>query len=67
MVLKTEEVSKDPSSGVFEATAPSGATRIELSSGVKFTLPDKTVAKIFAVSIFITAIIPIMKLMHILG
>lgn len=47
MVLKTEEVSKDPSSGVFEATAPSGATRIELSSGVKFTLPDKTVAKDF--------------------
>lgn len=46
-VLKTEEVSKDPSSGVFEATAPSGATRIELSSGVKFTLPDKTVAKDF--------------------
>lgn len=46
-VLKTEKVSKDPSSGVFEATAPSGATRIELSSGVKFTLPDKTVAKDF--------------------
>lgn len=44
-VLKTEKVSKDPSSGVFEATAPSGATRIELSSGVNFTLPDKTVAK----------------------
>lgn len=44
-VLKTEEVSKDPSSGVFEATAPSGATRIELSSGVNFTLPEKTVAK----------------------
>lgn len=43
-VLKTEEVSKDPSSGVFEATAPSGATRIELSSGVNFTLPEKTVA-----------------------
>lgn len=32
------------SSGVFETTAPSGATRIELSSGVKFTLPEKTVA-----------------------
>lgn len=44
-VLKTEEVSKDPSSGVFEATAPSGATKIELSSGVNFTLPEKTVAK----------------------
>lgn len=43
-VLKTENVSKDPSSGVFEATAPSGATRIELSSGVNFTLPEKTVA-----------------------
>ena len=43
-VLKTEKVSKDPSSRVFEATAPSGATKIELSSGVKFTLPDKTVA-----------------------
>lgn len=44
-VLKTEKVSKDPSSGVFKTIAPSGATRIELSSGVKFTLPDKTVAK----------------------
>lgn len=44
-VLKTEKVSKDPSSGVFEATAPSGATKIELSSGVNFTLPEKTVAK----------------------
>lgn len=43
-VLKTEKVSKDPSSGVFEATAQSGATRIELSSGVNFTLPEKTVA-----------------------
>lgn len=46
-VLETEKVSKDPSSGVFEATAPSGATKIELSSGVNFTLPDKTVAKDF--------------------
>lgn len=46
-VLQTEKVSKDPSSGVFEATAPSGATKIELSSGVNFTLPDKTVAKDF--------------------
>lgn len=46
-VLKKEKVSKDPSSGVFEATAPSGATKIELSSGVNFTLPDKTVAKDF--------------------
>lgn len=45
-VLDTGTVSKN-SSGVFEATAPSGATRIELSSGVKFTLPDKTVAKDF--------------------
>lgn len=43
-VLKTEQVSKDPSSEVFEATAPSGATKIELSSGVNFTLPEKTVA-----------------------
>lgn len=43
-VLSTGNVSKDPSSGVFETTAPSGATRIELSSGVKFTLPEKTVA-----------------------
>lgn len=42
-VLKTGTVSKN-SSGVFETTAPSGATRIELSSGVKFTLPEKTVA-----------------------
>lgn len=44
-VLKTEKVSKDPSSGVFETTAPSGATKIELSYGVNFTLPEKTVAK----------------------
>lgn len=43
-VLKTEKVSKN-SSGVFETTAPSGATKIELSSGVNFTLPEKTVAK----------------------
>lgn len=42
-VLKTGTVSKN-SLGVFETTAPSGATRIELSSGVKFTLPEKTVA-----------------------
>lgn len=46
-VLKTEKVRKDPSSGVFEATAPSGATKIELSSGVNFTLPKTTVAKDF--------------------
>lgn len=44
MVLDTGTVSKN-SSGVFEATAPSGATRIELSSGVNFTLPKTTVAK----------------------
>lgn len=43
-VLKTEKVSKDPSSGVFKTIAPSGATKIELSSGVNFTLPEKTVA-----------------------
>lgn len=42
-VLSTGTVSKN-SSGVFETTAPPGATRIELSSGVKFTLPAKTVA-----------------------
>lgn len=46
-VLKTEKVSKDPSSGVFKTIAPSGATRIELSSGVNFTLPKTTVAKDF--------------------
>lgn len=45
-VLKTGTVNKN-SSGVFETTAPSGATRIELSSGVKFTLPEKTVASGF--------------------
>lgn len=44
MVLQTEKVSKDPSSGVFKTIAPSGATKIELSSGVNFTLPEKTVA-----------------------
>jgi hypothetical protein len=43
-VLSTGTVSKN-SSGVFETTAPSGATKIELSSGVNFTLPEKTVAK----------------------
>ncbi len=42
-VLSKGTVSKN-SSGVFETTAPSGATRIELSSGVNFTLPEKTVA-----------------------
>lgn len=42
-VLSKGTVSKI-SSGVFETTAPPDATRIELSSGVKFTLPDKTVA-----------------------
>lgn len=45
-VLSTGTVSKK-SSGVFETTAPSGATKIELSSGVKFTLPEKTVASGF--------------------
>lgn len=44
-VLKTKKVSKDPSSEVFKTIAPSGATKIELSSGVNFTLPEKTVAK----------------------
>lgn len=43
-VLETEKVSKDPSSGVFKTIAPSAATKIELSSGVNFTLPEKTVA-----------------------
>ena len=42
-VLSMGTVSKN-SSEVFETTAPSGATRLELSSGVKFTLPEKTVA-----------------------
>lgn len=42
-VLSTGTVSKN-SSGVFAITAPPDATRIELSSGVKFTLPEKTVA-----------------------
>ena len=45
-VLSEGTVSKN-SSGVFETTAPSGATRIELSSGVNFTLPEKTVASGF--------------------
>lgn len=45
-VLNTGTVRKN-SSGVFEATAPSGATKIELSSGVNFTLPKTTVAKDF--------------------
>lgn len=42
-VLSKGTANKNPS-GVFETTAPSGATRIELSSWVKFTLPEKTVA-----------------------
>ena len=45
-VLKTGTVNKN-SSGVFETVAPLGATKIELSSGVNFTLPDKTVASGF--------------------
>ena len=45
-VLKTGTVNKN-SSGVFETVAPSGATKIELSSGVNFTLPEKTVASGF--------------------
>lgn len=45
-VLKTGTVNKN-SSGVFETVAPLGATKIELSSGVKFTLPEKTVASGF--------------------
>jgi fibro-slime domain-containing protein len=42
-VLKTGTVNKN-SSGVFETVAPLGATKIELSSVVNFTLPEKTVA-----------------------
>lgn len=45
-VLKTGTVNKN-SSGVFETVAPFGATKIELSSGVNFTLPEKTVASGF--------------------
>lgn len=45
-VLKTGTVNKNPS-GVFETVAPLGATKMELSSGVNFTLPEKTVASGF--------------------
>ena len=45
-VLSTSTVSKN-SSGVFETVAPLGATKIELSSVVNFTLPEKTVASGF--------------------
>ncbi|RGI79460.1 hypothetical protein DXD83_04120 [Ruminococcus bromii] len=45
-VLSTGTVNKN-SSGVFETVAPLGATKIELSSGVNFTLPEKTVASGF--------------------
>lgn len=45
-VLKTGTANKNPS-GVFETVAPLGATKIELSSGVNFTLPEKTVASGF--------------------
>lgn len=45
-VLKTGTANKNPS-GVFETVAPLGATKMELSSGVNFTLPEKTVASGF--------------------
>lgn len=45
-VLSEGTVNKN-SSGVFETVAPLGATKIELSSGVNFTLPEKTVASGF--------------------
>lgn len=45
-VLKTGTANKN-SSGVFETVAPLGATKMELSSGVNFTLPEKTVASGF--------------------
>ena len=45
-VLSKGTVNKN-SSGVFETVAPLGATKIELSSGVNFTLPEKTVASGF--------------------
>lgn len=45
-VLKTGTVNKN-FLGVFETVAPLGATKIELSSGVDFTLPEKTVASGF--------------------
>lgn len=45
-VLSTGTVNKN-SSEVFETVAPLGATRIELSSRVNFTLPEKTVASGF--------------------
>ena len=66
MVLDTGTVSKN-SSGVFEATAPSGQTELSFLPGLILLFPIRLLQKIFAVSIFITAIIPIMKLMHILG
>ena len=56
-VLDTGTVSKN-SSGVFEATAPSGLILL---------FPKRLLQKIPAVSILRTAIIPIRKLMHILG
>lgn len=45
-VLSKGTANKNPS-GVFETVAPLGATKIELSSGVNFTLPEKTVASGF--------------------
>lgn len=66
-VLKTEKVSKDPSSGVFKTIAPSGATKLSFLPGLILLFPKRLLQTVPAVSILITAIIPIMRLMHILG
>lgn len=65
-VLDTGTVSKN-SSGVFEAIAPSGATKLSFLPGLILLFPKRLLQTVPAVSILITAIIPIMRLMHILG
>lgn len=65
-VLSTGTVSKN-SSGVFETTAPSVQQKLSFLPGLILLFPKRLLQKIPAVSILRTAIIPIRKLMHILG
>lgn len=65
-VLKTEKVSKDPSSRVLKPLHHPVQQELSFLPGLNLLFPIRLLQKIFAVSIFIT-VIPIMKLMHILG
>lgn len=66
-VLKTEKVSKDPSSGVLKPLHHPVQQKLSFLTGLILLFPKRLLQKVPAVSILITAIIPIMKLMHILG